>query len=80
MDMAPIIEYDAKVDILAVKWKENTRIKDEKVLDSDIVLEYDEKGELVGLEVWNASKRGLLKTLTDLAREKNEILELITRK
>jgi uncharacterized protein YuzE len=51
-----------------------------KLLDSDVVLEYDDKGDLIGLEVWSASNRGLLKTLADLVREKNEVIESIMRK
>ena len=79
MGIAAIIDYDAKVDILSVKWREDAAIKDEKILESDVVLEYDENGELVGLEVWSASKRGLLKSLADLAREKREVIQTIMK-
>ena len=41
---------------------------------------FDEKGELVALEVWDASKRGLLKTLKDLANEKREIVEALLKR
>jgi len=74
-----VIKYDSKADILAMKLKEGA-IKDEKLLDSDVVLGFDEKGELVALEVWDASKRGLLKTLADLAHAKREVAETLIKR
>jgi len=74
-----VIKYDPKADILAMKFREGA-IKDERLLDSDVVLGFDEAGELVTLEVWDASKRGLLKTLTDLANEKREVVEALLKR
>lgn len=74
-----VIKYDPKADILAMKLKEGA-IKDEKLLDSDVVLGFNEKGELVAIEVLDASKRGLLKTLTDLAKEKREVVEVLLKR
>lgn len=74
-----VIKYDPKADILAMKLREGA-IKDEKLLDSDVVLGFDEEGELVALEIWNASKRGLLKTLTDLANEKRDVVEALLKR
>ena len=74
-----VIKYDPKADILAVKLREGT-IKDERLLDSDVVLGFDEGGELVALEVWDASKRGLLKTLSDLVKEKREVVEALLKR
>lgn len=74
-----IIKYDPKADILAMKIREGA-VKDERLLDSDVVLGLDEKGELVAIEVWDASKRGLLKTLTDLANEKREVVEALLKR
>ncbi|TET18894.1 DUF2283 domain-containing protein [Candidatus Bathyarchaeota archaeon] len=74
-----VIKYDPKADILAMKLREGA-IKDERLLDSDVVLGFDEAGELVALEVWDASKRGLLKTLTDLANEKREVVEALLKR
>ncbi|MDI6904478.1 MAG: DUF2283 domain-containing protein [Candidatus Bathyarchaeia archaeon] len=74
-----VLKYDPKADILSMKLKEGA-IKDEKLLDSDVVLGFDEKGELVALEVWDASKRGLLKSLTDLAHEKREVVETLLKR
>jgi uncharacterized protein YuzE len=74
-----MIKYDAKADILTMKLKEGA-IKNEKLLDSDALLGYDKQGELVTVEVWDASKRGLLKTLADLANEKREVAQTILKK
>lgn len=40
----------------------------------------DEDGELVALEMWDALKRGLLKTLRDLANEKREVVEALLKR
>ena len=48
--MDTVLKYDPKADILTMKLKEGA-IRDERLLDSDVVLGFDEKGELVALEV-----------------------------
>jgi hypothetical protein len=45
-----IIKYDTKADILTMKLEEGA-IKNEKLLDSDVILGYDKQGELVAVEV-----------------------------
>jgi len=77
--MDVVLKYDVKADILTMKLREGA-IKDERLLDSDVLLGFDKKGELVALEVWAASKRGLLKTLKDLADEKREVVEALLQK
>jgi len=74
-----ILKYDPKADILTMKLKEGA-ITNEKLLESDVLLGYDKQGELVAIEVWDASKRGLLKTLADLANEKRELAETILKR
>ena len=74
-----VLKYDPKADILAIKLKDGA-IMDEKLLNSDVVLGLDKNSELVALEVWNASKRGLLKSLTDLAHEKKDIVEALLKR
>ena len=74
-----ILKYDSKADILAIKLKEGA-IKNEKLLDTDVVSGYDVNNELVALEIWDGSKRGLLKSLTDLAHEKKEIVETFLKR
>ena len=71
-----VIRYDAKADILVVKLSEGKMV-DEKLLDSDILLSFDEEGEPVVFEVWDASKRGLMKSLIDLANEKRGVVDTL---
>ena len=71
-----VLRYDPKADILTLKLREGA-INDEKLLDNDVLLGLDKDGELVSLEVWDASKRGLLKSLTDLAHEKRDVVETL---
>lgn len=74
-----ILKYDPKADILTMKLKEGA-ITNEKLLNNDVLLGYDKNNELVAIEVWDASKHGLLKTLADLANEKREIAETILKR
>jgi len=71
-----VLRYDTKADILSVKLRDG-EIADETLLDSDVLIGVDEAGELVALEVCDASKRGLYKTLIDLAKEKRELVNAL---
>ena len=51
-----VIRYDKEVDVIYIK------LSDAKVAESDeeksgLILDYDEKGNIVGIEVLNASKK-----------------------
>jgi uncharacterized protein YuzE len=76
--MDNIIKYDAKADILTMKIREGA-IANEKLLDNDVLLGYDKNNELVAVEIWDASKHGLLKALVDLANEKRVIAKTILK-
>jgi len=71
-----VLRYDSKADILSVKLREG-KINDEQLLDSDVLIGLDAEGEMVALEVWYASKRGLYKTLVDLANEKRDLVDTL---
>ena len=71
-----VLKYDAKADILVIRIGKGD-LKDEKLLDSDVVLGFDEKGNIVRVEILDASKKGLLTALKSLAKEKKELLETI---
>ncbi len=50
------INYDKESDVLYIKYK------DEKIVESDeigkgIIVDYDEKGEIVGIEILNFKER-----------------------
>ena len=71
-----IIEYDPEADILVIRLG-NGKIVDEKLLDNDIVLGVNEENKIIYIEIWDASKRGLTKTLIDLARKKRNKIKTI---
>jgi len=71
-----IIEYDPEANILVVRLMDG-KIVDEKLLDNDIVLGVNEENEIVYIKVWDASKRGLTKTLVNLARKKRNMVKAI---
>jgi uncharacterized protein YuzE len=64
-----ILKYDAKADILVIRIGEGD-LRDEKLLDNDVVLGFDEKGNMVRAEILDASRKGLLKALKSLAKDK----------
>ncbi len=53
-----IIHYDEEADVLLVRIREG-RVREEILLDEDIVLGVDERGNVLYVEVWDASRRGL---------------------
>ena len=76
--MSVVIDYDPESDILFVRLRDG-RVADELLLDNDVVLGLDDEGNILYLEVWQASRRGLLKILTDLARSKRRKLETLLK-
>jgi len=62
------VSYDASSDILYLLFKEGSS---EELLEagSDVVLEMDSEGNVMGLEIWNAKKTGLIKKLTSIVTQ-----------
>ncbi|MEM2261631.1 MAG: DUF2283 domain-containing protein [Ignisphaera sp.] len=77
MDLA--IKYDPDVDALVLKIREG-ELANEELLDNDIILGYDKDGKLLYVEVMDASKKGLINTLLDLAKNRKEAAKLILSK
>lgn len=61
------VSYDRSSDILYLVFREGPS---REVLEpeSDIVIELDEKGEVMGLEIWNARKRGIFQEVVKIAQ------------
>ncbi len=59
------VSYDSSSDILYLLFKEGPS---EEVVEAgpDVMLEMDEKGNVMGLEIWNAKKTGLVKRLASI--------------
>lgn len=54
-------------------------IVDGQLLDSNVLLGLNQPGDLVNLEIWDASKKGLYKTLAYLVREYKVVDEILNR-
>jgi len=71
-----IINYDPEADVLVLKLREGL-VVDEELLDNDVVLGYDGDGKIVSVEVLDASNRGLMNALIELAKAKKEAVKLV---
>jgi len=60
--------YDKSVDIFYILFEEGPSYEVVGV-GSDVRLELDERGKVIGVEIWNAGKRGLIK---QVAKAKTE--------
>ena len=76
--MDSIINYDPEADVLVLKLREGL-VVDEELLDN-VVLGYGGDGRIVSVEVLDASNRGLMKALIELAKVKREAVKLILSK
>jgi uncharacterized protein YuzE len=74
-----IINYDPEADVLVLKLRDGF-VADEELLDNDVVLGYDGDGRIVSVEVLDASKRGLMNALIELAKAKREAVKLVLSK
>lgn len=50
--------YDKEADVLYINFKKPSHADDSELTDDDVIIRY-EKGEVIGLTVLNASKRGM---------------------
>lgn len=48
--------YDPEVDALSIRWSD-TAIADSDEVESCVILDYDQKGNVLGVEILNASQR-----------------------
>jgi uncharacterized protein YuzE len=60
--------YDKDEDILYMLFKEGPSHGVIEA-DPDIHLELDEKGEIIGIEIWNAAKSGLIRQVAKAIAE-----------
>lgn len=49
--------YDKEADVLYLNFKKPSHADDSELTDDDVIIRY-EKGEVVGITILNASKRG----------------------
>lgn len=60
--------YDKSVDILYLLFQEGPSYEVIEA-DPDVHLELDEKGKIIGIEIWNAQKSGLIKQMAKVITE-----------
>ena len=60
------VKYDIKSDILYLKVSESKPV-DSEMVDDDVVIHLDEKGNIVGIEIWRAREL-ILPQLLNLIR------------
>jgi uncharacterized protein YuzE len=51
------IKYSSDVDILVIELTDKYPVESEHLEDEGIVIDYDENGEVVGIEIFDWSKR-----------------------
>ncbi len=50
-----IVRYDRKADILYLRFSEEKPV-DSDMVNDDVVVSFDEKGEIVSMEIWRAKE------------------------
>lgn len=60
------VHYDKEQDILYLAFKDGPSVE---IIEStpNVILELDEHKEIMGLEIWNAKKMGLLEEVAKVA-------------
>jgi uncharacterized protein YuzE len=62
-----------------VRFKEGA-LADEELLDNDVILGYDSEGKIVSVEIMDASKKGLINALMDMAKSRKDAAKLLLSK
>jgi len=67
------IRYDSERDILYIDVAPGRKARDTQPFDDDILVDLDDEGDIVGVEVWNASKT--IEAVEQLVEEAKKLLE-----
>ncbi len=67
-----IVRYDRKADILHIIFSEGKPV-DTDMINDDVVVAFDEKGEIVSMEIWRA-KELILPAFLKYLREIKEVV------
>lgn len=68
------VQYDRESDILYLKFKDS-KITETQMLSEDAYIDLDEKGNLIGIEIWKASQNAILPISKDIAEKLKIILK-----
>jgi uncharacterized protein YuzE len=58
------LDYDAKDDVLYFHFRDGPA-ESVKEVEDNVMVELDDDGEVMGIEVWGAKKSGVLRQLTN---------------
>jgi len=61
------VRYDPKADILYILIKEGEVLNTDEI-DEDVWIEYDENGEVMGIEIWNAGEKVIMNALREIEK------------
>ena len=67
------IRYDVERDILYIDVAPGRKARDTQPFDEDILVDLDDEGNIVGVEVWNASKT--IEPVEQLVEKAKRLLE-----
>lgn len=59
------VSYDSKSDIPYMHFKDGPA-ESVKEVEDNVVVELDNKGEVMGIELWGIRRKGILKELTQI--------------
>jgi len=62
------VRYDPKTNILYILIKEG-EVYDTEEIDDDIWIEYDEEGNIMGIEIWNAGEKIIMNALKAIEKQ-----------
>ncbi len=51
-------DYDKEADVLYINFEESPKADDSEITDEDVIIRY-KKGDVIGITIINASKRGI---------------------
>jgi uncharacterized protein YuzE len=71
--------YDSKYDILYIDIAPDRKVHDTQQLDDDILVDLDEEGNIVGIEIWNASKNIVEPIAEQLMEKVRKSLEIVVK-
>jgi uncharacterized protein YuzE len=49
-------KYDIEVDVLTITWN-NTPVEESEAISPGVILDYDQAGNVIGIEILNASRK-----------------------
>lgn len=68
------VEYDGESDILYIKFR-YSKLKETRILSEDAYMDFDDEGNIVGIEIWKASENAILPILKEITGRIKPLLE-----